>query len=256
MAEPQRYAYVQARVQARLGRLPSPTAWQRLEAITALGHFLQTARSSGLRPWLHTIGPQSGAHEVEGALRRHLRNEIDEVARWLPTAWRPAAWWCAVLPDLPALQHLLRGEPAPEWLRRDPWLRPYGHDLQAVRLQALRESAYAPLLVSTEAEDGLGISAAWSRHWHRLWPHEGTDAAGVAAVEQAVADHFATLRLPATRGSVPSRGHLEQRLRRLLRRSRGRPAAAFAYLTVAGIHMERLRGKLARLIHFHPAEAA
>lgn len=255
MTELSRFAYVQTRLQARYGQLPETAAWRRLEGITSLPHLLQTARTTGLRPWLLNIAAHGDSHTMEKALRLQLRQLIDEVAGWLPPPWRPAAAWCGVLPDLPAVQHLLGGGATPAWVLADERLKPYGHDLQALRLQALRDSPYAPLL--TGSAGGQSLAAAWSAHWRRLWPAEAS-AADRAALERLAAllyGYFATLRADLSQDSTRARDWLEQRLRPGFRRHARQAAAAFYYLALAGLSLERLRGLLARLILF-PLEHA
>jgi hypothetical protein len=255
MTELSQFAYVQTRLQARYGQLPEAAVWRRLEGITSLPHLLQTARTTGLRPWLLNIAAHGDSHAMEKALRQQLRQLIDEVARWLPPPWRPAVAWCGVLPDLPALQHLLGGAATPAWLLADEHLRPYGHDLQALRLQALRDSPYAPLLNGTAA--GPYLAAAWATHWRRLWPAETTaaDRAVLERLARLLDRYFATLGADLTKDSARTRDWLEQRLRLGFRRHPRQAAAAFYYLALAGISLERLRGLLARLMLF-PLEHA
>lgn len=255
MSELSRFAYVQVRLQARYGQLPDTTVWRRLEGITALSHFLQTARTTGLRPWLLTIAVHSDSHAMENALRHHLRQHIDEVSRWLPPYWRPTAAWCGVLPDLPAVQHLLGGAAAPAWLLDDERLKPYAHDLLTLRLQALRDSSYAPLL-----PDGNGRHdpvAAWAAHWRTLWPAQadGNDRAALATLAALLDGHYAALRSDLGQDSRRSRDHLEQRLRSGFRRHPRQAAAAFYHLALTALTLERLRSLLARLILF-PLERA
>lgn len=255
MSELSQFAYVQVRLQARYGQLPDTAVWRRLEGITALSHFLQTARTTGLRPWLLTIATHGDIHAMESALRRHLRQHIDEVARWLPPHWHPAAAWCGVLPDLPAVQHLLRGGAAPAWLLDDERLKPYTHDLLALRLQALRDSPYAPLL--PDGGERHDLAAAWAAHWRTLWPAEagGSDRAALSALANLLDGHYATLHSDLSQDSRRSRDHLEQRLRSGFRRHPHQAAAAFYHLALTALTLERLRGLLARLILF-PLERA
>jgi hypothetical protein len=268
------FAYLQVRLQARYGQLPDSTVWRRLEGITALSHFLQTARTTGLRPWLLTIASgtrwdarsapagaapamapitiaaHGNSHAMEKSLRRQLRQHIDEVTRWLPPPWRPAAVWCGLLPDLPALQHLLGSAGAPPWLLDDERLKPYTHDLRDMRLQALRNSPYAPLL--NGSNDTSNLAAAWASHWQALWPATatGTDRAALERLAAQFADHYATLHNDRTQDSLRVRDHLDHHLRLGFRRHPHQAAAAFYYLALAGLSLERLRGLLTRLILF------
>jgi hypothetical protein len=275
MTELSRFAYAQVRLQARYGQLPDQAVWQRLEGITALSHLLQTARTTGLRTWLLTIasgtrwdarsaptgtaplniGVHSDSHAMEKSLRQQLRQHIEEVARWLPPPWRPAVRWCGLLPDLPALHHLLSGSDAPAWLRDDERLKPYAHDLQALRLQALRDSPYAPLLAG--GNGSVDLAAVWAAHWRTLWPKEASaaDRAALTELGRLFDNHYAALRSDLARDGMRARDHLDQRLRSGFRRHPHQAAAAFYYLALTGLSLERLRGQLTRLILF-PLERA
>lgn len=253
MTELSRYAYTQVRLQARYGQLPDTAVWRRLEAITALTHFLQTARTTGLRPWLLNIAAHGDSHTMETSLRRQLRQHIAEVMHWLPPPWRPAAAWCGMLPDLPALQHLRSGGNIPEWLHEDERLKPYTHDLLALRLQALRDSPYAPLF----GDGNDRLETAWLMHWRTLWPAAAAAAERNALVGLAAlfADHYTILRNDLGQGSLRAHDELERRLRLGFRRHPRQPAAAFYYLALCGLTLQRLRGLLSRLILF-PLERA
>lgn len=279
MTELSQFAYVQVRLQARYGQLPDDTVWRRLEGITALSHFLQTARTTGLRPWLLTIAsgtrwdarsaPTGAApgmvpitiaahgdnHAMEQSLRQQLLLHIDEVTRWLPVPWQPAAAWCRLLPDLPALHHLRGGTAAPAWLLDDERLKPYAHDLLALRLQALRDSPYAPLLKTGNGT--VSLARTWADHWRTLWPDEtdGSDRAALEGLATLLDAHYTALRSDLSQDSQRSRDQLDQRLRSGFRRHPRQAAAAFYYLALTGLTLERLRGLLTRLILF-PLERA
>lgn len=255
MTELSQFAYVQVRLQARYGQLPDDTVWRRLDGITALSHFLQTARTTGLRPWLLTIAAHGDSHTMERSLRQQLLLHIDEVTRWLPTPWRPAAAWCRLLPDLPALHHLLGGGAAPAWLLDDERLKPYAHDLPALRLQALHDSPYAPLLKTGNGT--VDLAHTWADHWRTLWPKEtdGNDHAALAGLATLLDAHYTALHSDLSQDSQRSRDHLDQRLRSGFRRHPRQAAAAFYYLALTGLTLERLRGLLTRLILF-PLERA
>ncbi len=112
--------YAHARLGARFGARPDELAWRRIEMIRDVGGMLDAARASPLSVYLGEIGPDADAHAIELALRAHLRERVRAIAAWMPPDWRAAIEWCALLPDLPVLQHLARGGAPPPWLRDDP----------------------------------------------------------------------------------------------------------------------------------------
>lgn len=255
MARYAEFSYVQARVQARHGEQPSAAEWNRLTAIASLSPFLQAARKGPLRRWIFELAPESGVHEMELTLRRHFRAHVLEVAGWMPPAWRPAVRWTRHVPDLPALAHLLAGNPAPQWVRADPELKGLASDGIDERRSALQGTDKYPLLAGA-AETPL--VAAWYRHWRRLWPaSRATYIRHLEETARVIGHGRARLADERVHRSEPPLEALEQRLTRLFRRHTHQPATPFLHLALTALLLERLRGALAtRMLFPPPAEAA
>lgn len=115
-----RFAYGLTRLHARIAERPGAEARKRLAAVGDFGHFLQLASRTGFGGWLTHLGPASGVHAVELALRDAYRSRIRDMASWLPESWRRAVEWLAVAPDLPVLSDLLLHGRRAEWMARDP----------------------------------------------------------------------------------------------------------------------------------------
>lgn len=249
--------YAQARVQARFGERPSELSWRRLEAVRGMPAFLEAAREAGLRRWVAGLEERSGSHGIEIALRERVRSTIREVAGWMPEEWRAAAMWTLHLVNLPALVHLARGRPPFPWMQEDPVLRRYaGGDADERRAALGNEPELdflAPALLGDAARAPApgavpGASAvrdAWLKRWKSLWPETGEEAReSVARLELCVERNLRALpRSPLDEGAVPM-SILEQQLRRLFRSSSLLPAAAFAYLAIAALDLQRLRRAL------------
>jgi len=253
--------YAQARIQARFGERPDEYAWRRLEAVRGLPGFLDAARASGLGRWLAGIDERSDSHAVEIALRESLRSAIRELASWMPVPWRAALAWTLHLVDLPALLHLVRGRSRLSWMARDPVLRRYAA-ADAGEGRAALEADFGSMLFPAEglrpearpnAEADL-LRAAWSRRWMALWPDTGEEErnAILGVVRCIERDLEGPPPSSAERGA-PQRTILQQRLRHLLRGSTLQPAAAFAYLAIAALDLERLRAGLLTRALFHRA---
>jgi len=215
-----------ARLSARLGARPAEALWQRIESARELAAVLDIARSSALAPWLAGIGPASPLHTLEGALRRHWRERVAELASWLPPAWQAALVACATLADLPLVQHLARGGSEPAWLDQDD------------EAAALRRRADAHRRAPGK------VLEAWLAEWRALLPA----GAGRRAVEQRLLPllerHAAALAAPALVEGWTLRRALHDRLLALLRRAPVEPVAVFAYLGLVALEHERLRGEL------------
>ena len=248
--------YAQARLQARHGQRADDIDWQRLETTREFAALLDAVRSSPLRRCAVGLTPRSSAHEIEAVLRRHWRAVVAEVSGWMPVAWQPALAWCALLPLLPALQHLARGGAARPWMLDDTLLRVVSAAAPSARAAALATTEAAALAPAWPAPQTLG--SAWQREWHRRLPQplRGADDSlhTVAALLQAHAAAFATA--PAGSGTLLRRA-LQVRLAPWVRRAAAEPAAAFVHLALCALDLERLRGELLLRAIFPPmAEAA
>jgi hypothetical protein len=133
-----RFAYAQARMQARFGRRPGPADWLRIDAIQAPGVRLQAVRDGPYSSWVSGLGHDTSIAAVERRLREAWMQAVDELTGWLPGRWRATVHWMRWLPYLPALQKLARGGRPMAWMREDPVLGPIvAHDPRA-RPDALR----------------------------------------------------------------------------------------------------------------------
>jgi hypothetical protein len=249
--------YAQTRMQARFGERPSESSWRRLEAVRGMPAFLEAARQAGLRRWVAGLDERSGSHGIEIALRERVRSAIREVVEWMPEEWRAAVMWTLRLVDLPALAHLARGHPPFPWMQEDPFLRRYAGGDADGRRAALGGDPeldfLAPALLGDAARAPApgsvpGASAvrdAWLKRWRGLWPERGEEARASVArlllcVERNLRAHSRS-SLDERAAPIPI---FEQQLRRLFRSSSLLPAAAFAYLAIAALDVQRLRRAL------------
>ncbi len=250
------FAYAQARLSARFGARPGEHAWQQLQAITEFGAYLEQARTTGLRPWVVNLSATSSAHEIERLLREHVRETITEVARWLPEIWQDAVRWTRHLIDLPAMEHLLRGEPVLPWMREEDSLRPLASVEPELRREVLLEGECAAFAYR---EGDSSLREIWFDEWRRRCPRlRGRAAAMLASLSELVHTHV--------RGFVPAgdqhrrdakiawteRRSLQARLEQYFRRAFLQPAAAFAFLLLTALDGERLRGELVTRTLFTP----
>jgi hypothetical protein len=243
--------YALARIAARFGERPSEAAWRALAVIRRMPALIDAARAPSFRRWLAGIAPDADPHRIEGALRGNARAQVDEIGLWMPAEWQAAISWAGMLVDLPVAQFLARGGTPLTWMRDDPVYR----DL--CRETATRSPAgpLAPLASAWRNPDGL--VRAWGLEWRRRLPARSR-AGSVLLAECAnlLARHGAALAAPGTRDSVSGRRTLASRLELLYRRAVSDPAAAFAFLALSALDLERLRGELLRRAIFLPTGVA
>lgn len=235
--------YAQARLQSRHGQRAGEAAWQRLETAREFTALLEAGRHSPLRPWLVGITAPGTSQQIEAVLRGHWRAGVAEVAGWMPVAWQPAIRWCALWPDLPALQHLARGGEVAPWMRDDPELRALCAVPASERPAALAAGPFARLAGAWPTPDSL--AGAWHAEWQRRLPQPlGGPQDSLHQVAAAVLKHGAAFAAAPPGPGWLLRRSLQERLALLLRRAALEPAAAFIHVALSALDLERLRGEL------------
>jgi hypothetical protein len=235
--------YAHARLCARFGNRLDELVWRRIETIREIDSMLEAVRASPLSAWIARTGPDASAHTMELALRTHWRERVAAIAAWMPVEWRASIEWCALLVELPVLQHLARGGAAPHWLFDDPLRAAVSDD------GARREPGLAALF--TEARgDPDRIAAIWRAEWDRRLPPPAQRTKLLLETVGLVAAHAKAFRDPVTVDGWALRRALHSRLARLFRRAILDPAAAFIFLVLSALDFERLRGEILRRVTF------
>lgn len=249
--------FAHARIWARHGQRPDEALWRRIEVTRDLAAVLELARGSTLACWLDGIGPDAGVHAIELAMRRHWRERVADVASWMPPAWRRAIEWCAVLVDLPALQHLARGGTPLRWMADDPPLRALLDDHGAVAAPRRprfdgHAAAAAPLraLLGAAQPDPRRLLALWRAEWQHRLPAAAAGRAVETRLIPLLAAHAQAFGAPHAVDGWALRRSLQARLVMLLRRTLVEPASAFVYLALSALELERVRGELLRRAAF------
>ena len=247
--------YAQARLQSRHGRRATEAQWQQLESTREFAALLDAARAGPLRTWVAGLTAQAGSPQIETVLRAHWHAEVAEVVAWMAGPWHAALAWCAVLPELPVLQHLARGGMPDAWMAQDPRWRDLCAVPQGERAAVLAQGPWTVLARAWPAPDTL--AAAWQAEWHRRLPRPLHDADDSLRQVAAVLRRHAAAFAAATQGSgTPLRRALQARLSLLMRRATLEPAAAFIHLALSALELERLRGELLVRKLFPNAKAA
>ena len=236
------FAYVQVRLQARHGARPDENVWRHLQGTSDFANYLQLARHTPLRHWVTTLDPGQGSDDIEGELRRLFRRHVDEVAGWVPPAWRPAVLWVRRLPDLPALQYLLGDAPVPAWLQNDEELHEMGCLPAESRREILEQSDCNIFLTAFQAEESF--PDAWMSHWRTLWPRTARQDPGLEKLGKLLHQYLRVMQADAC-DSVQTRCEtLHVQLVGVFRRYSFQPAAVFSYLGLTALELARLRGDL------------
>jgi hypothetical protein len=231
--------YAQARLCARFGERPDELAWRSIEPIRGLPALLDAARGLPFRRWIEAITASATPHEIEAALVSRRRALVAEVAQWMPSAWQRAVEWAGIVADLPVLEHISRGGEVLPWMRDDLL---YG-DLCADSVRRPVAGPFLALAVGWGRPDGL--FPAWRVEWMRRIPSAAANSNLFGELARLLASQRA-LPGPVSEDTAARRGSLPARLALLFRRATGDPAAAFIFLALSALDLERLRGELLR----------
>jgi len=242
--------YAHARLWARNGERPDESSWRSLEVIRDFSAFVDMARRlPAFRNWVVRIAPDAGLHEIESVVRERWRALVLEVAQWMPGTWQPSICWCAALVDVPVAQHLSRGGAALEWMERDARYRDLVSGNAATRSATSRTSPLAPLLVAFDRPDDL--VAVWRDEWLRRLPRGSSSSdASLRALGRLLRPHLQTSGASTIGDESPLRRALQSKLVALFRKALADPAAAFIFLALCALDLERLRGELLRRAAF------
>ena len=235
----QRFAYAQARLQARYAGLPTEADWGRLRASRSLSGWLEEARAGALKPWVKGFSAQSDAHDIERGVRAQFVESVQQAAKVMPETWRDAVLWCRWLPLLGLFEHLRAGGPPPPWAARDSWLAPMLDHTGRFDMALASSAQIAPLLADGDAGD------AWLEQWRQRWPRcRRSDLRALAYISGLCAEHLQRFRQCPPEQTWSLRQALRERLRLQFHLYLLQPAAVFILLALVALDLERLRRAL------------
>ena len=232
--------YACARISSRFGERPNEAAWRAIAIVRGFPAFLAAARSPPFRHWLNEVTADATPHAIEAALVTRWRALVDELRGWMPEHWHAAITWAGTLVDLPVADYLARGGAARPWMQDDLVYR------ELVRnAGAPTHGVLAPLAIAWAHPDGL--FHAWRDEWSRRVPRSArAERTAITDCARLLVAHRAALADPLVSDGALLRRALVSRLSVLYRRATLDPAAAFIFLALSALDMERLRGELLR----------
>jgi len=240
MSTAYRWAYCQARLQARFAQLPVDDDWQRLNGARGLSAFLEEARLGLLRPWVRGFSGQSDGHAIERGLRSVYRETVQQLAEWVPDGWRPALDWANWLPDLALIDHLARACALPSWASADPHWRTLLDSQGAIDQRALTDAGAGGLFGG-----GTVPLQAWLTEWRRRWPRCSRQARhNLDSLMGLIGGHHDRLAAAEPEEVWLLRQTLRSRLCLLFHQRLLQPAGPCIYLGLVALDLERLRAAL------------
>ncbi len=242
MTDTARFAYAQARLQARHGMRPDAQVWRRLASVGDLANYLDVAQHTVLRPWVLGMQASNNSHAIELRLRQQFRRYVQEVSQWIPASWSSSVRWVRHMPDLPAMQHLLKGEIAYPWMLEDPELRPYTSENVTSRLDAIHNTGLGYL--ARAWQQGSALPEAWIQQWQSLWPARQGLGHGLAYLSRLLRQYLQAWQAGSDLQTQRQREILVSGLLYAFRRYSFQPGASCAHLGLVALDLERLRGEL------------
>lgn len=228
MMMPGSFEYAQVRIQSRYAARAGPSAWRAMEHARELPALIELARGSGFERVVTQLPTPLGLHALDLVARQQWHAQVNEVAGWMPAEWQTAVRWCALLVTLPFVQYLADGGIPHGWMQGD--------------------RSFADQGVPTDPQ---AVVSGWYREWRRRMPRLSEDeAAQFLVFLRTVASHRGAFARAAVDEGWRLRQGLEQRLTALFRRATLEPLAAFAFLALQWLDLERLRGEIATRIAF------
>ena len=224
---------------------PDEHVWQIVESKKELENYLQTASQTHLKDWVAGLQATDNHHVIENTLLKLYREYILDVARWVPPEWRDAVRWVSSLTYLPAIQHLLSGNTAQQWMREDPELKNFTATNMDLRLDNFSTSRFAPLLDAWQSDQSL--VTGWLIYWRSLWPDKKfKHQTPLNELIKLTTGHIETFRHLVPTMTGPQRQQLSTKLTVMFRKYAFQPVAVFIHLFLVALDIERLRGAIMR----------
>jgi hypothetical protein len=217
------YGYLQARVQARFALLPDESLWLHFAALRELASFLEELRNTSLSGWVTGLSASSSAADIETHLRKNLVDLIQEIAGWFNQSWSVAVNALQTFLELPKIESSVRSE--------------------SFDIEDIHDPVLVNLLKSVSDSDDL--LNAWLSGWRSQWPEmPGKHRQGIESLIDILTLHRRQFLKEPAQAAWESRHALEGQVRYFFRRHGLQPVAAFSYLVLAALVMERLRAEL------------
>jgi hypothetical protein len=104
-----RYAVIQARIRARIGKIPGDKEWRNLAVNLDLQSLLDAMNHRGLGFWITDLTASADPERIERLIFRRLRLLISEIGDLLPQDWSGVSKWLSAAPDIFWVDSITRG---------------------------------------------------------------------------------------------------------------------------------------------------
>lgn len=262
-----KFAAIQARLRARIGKLPDAGAW-RVLARNPTTELLDGLDGIGVDFWLEGLSPNVTRDGLERHFNSRIRILLQRVASWLPGEWDDFGEQLTLAPDIFWVAPLLAGDDPGTRLDPDSRLHRAARSAPGQRRGILEQTPFAAYLTGTEPteiqwRDKLAASIPrLSRGERRPVARLEKTLKSFLDEKSAHYEQLAGSQNQAAESSVSAPGvwrhHrvLEDRLYMLLAGDPFHPALILIYALFELLTMEKLRALLlCRLLGWTPPAA-
>jgi len=228
------FGYLQARLQARYATLPDENQWLHLAGLKEFASFLEELRNSPMSGWITGLSGSSSPEDIEKHLRSYLLDTMHEIAGWFNSPWSFTFNSLETLLELPTIDYLVR----------------YG----SAAAESIDDPEILELLHTGKQSDDL--LNAWIVSWMSQWPQmSDRHYQAIESLIELLKQHRVQFTERSVKSAWEYRQELENKLRFFFRRNGLQPVAAFAYLVLVVLVLERLRAELLQRALFSEAVA-
>ena len=264
----QRYAFVQARIRARLGRMPDAEDWHYIAGGRDVAAVVQRMRDHGLDRWVRDLPRSPDMAAVERVLTEGLVDLYRDLVSWLPSQWSGIAQWLQDGLYLIFLRKLLHKHTIALPSQVDQIVIDIAQTPLQQRKQALATTRYARYFANETDSTALGL---WMMHFGPLCPPvQGREAYVVSRLRKLIATHLSLIAKQRASwigaGDTSTlnpdaqwrlRGDVEKEIRELLCGESFHAGAVLAYGLLELLQFERVRAVLiARYFSWEHARVA
>jgi len=262
-----KFAAIQAKLRARIGKLRDDAAWRAL-ALNSPPEPLEDLEGIGMDFWLDGLSGQITREGLERHFTGRVRALLSRVAAWLPREWEVFGEWLKLAPDVFWVSPVLAGEDPGMRLDADSVLQQAARHAPGQRRGFIERTALAPLIEGAAPPEELWRSRLVAgvpplppmerRPVERLQKTLDDYLADKVAVTRAVStdDPEASATDSTAVGDWRLHKDLETRLFGLLAGDPFHPALILVYALLELLTMEKLRALLlARVLGWTPPPA-
>jgi len=235
------FAYVNARVRARIGDMPNNADWQKILNAGDLETTIETMATSGLTHWVKDFPRNPTPEEIEKCCLLNLLGTCLFLTQYLPEHWRSVSKWLLQLPHVLQIQPLLSENIDKQMLLPGSPFLPILPLALAQRREAIKEGEYCIYI-----DEQLPPESCWAQQFNAQLPTiKGYERQVIERITQFLSTHY---ELVLNADSVDQvwiqRNILFDRLKSLLSGPPFHTGTILIYGLLESLQFERVRATL------------